>query len=485
MSINLVLSANANANGKVEALERCVLDLVQLFTTWKNSFARVNRLPPEILARVAWFLPSHSIYAGLRVCRYWYNVLMSPEVWSDIDLDRIDAAQVFLDRSKGAPVDVKIAQSPGETELSILSTYSSRIRSLDISPGATWKELLTHFSNAPAPVMRNLRVARDWRSGTYSQLPSTFFTGNLPSLKTLVLSGISSDLTHLVLPNLTTFELSRVVDSSATLSLSSLLDFLERSPLLEVLRFAYRSRYDDTAAPKRVVALHHLKSIHISGQPLTPLDTSRGLLAHLSLPFGVVAELSIFVHGSDNDIVPRAVPLHHDLIPCTKSLKKIRFQWLSDTNCVMTFLGDNGVLRIFANWRRDHQDFAAGAICSFGSLDVSGIDTLVVEGYGDNNQYFIQALTTLESLRWLTLTGCNNESLLSALRHEGTSPRLRHLTVGFTHKRGAHAADLLGMVKIRKLRGQGLETLSLDQGSLGNFVGDISSLQEHVGSLEV
>lgn len=118
--------ANDSTDEKVKALERCVLDLIPLLATWKNSFVKVNRLPPEILARVGWFLSSRDIYAGLRVCRYWHNVLMSPEIWSDIDLDHIGVAQIFLSRSKGVPINIRITQSPGEMQLSTLSDCSSR-----------------------------------------------------------------------------------------------------------------------------------------------------------------------------------------------------------------------------------------------------------------------------------------------------------------------------------------------------------------------
>ena len=89
-----------------------MLDLILLFAMWKNSLVSVNRLLPEVLARVAQFLSHDDPYAGLRVCRYWYNVLMTPELWSDFDLDRANAAAVFLSRLGGVPVDVKITRWP-------------------------------------------------------------------------------------------------------------------------------------------------------------------------------------------------------------------------------------------------------------------------------------------------------------------------------------------------------------------------------------
>lgn len=464
--------ADVSTDGKVESLERCVLDLVH-----------VNRLPPEILTRVARFLSRRDLCAGLRVCRYWYNVMMSPELWSDIDLDQIYNAQIFLVRSNEAPVDVEITQVPTEMQLSVLSTCSSRIRSLNISSSAVRENLLTRFSDTPAPLMRNLRITRAPWSSTYSQLPSTLFTGNLPSLRTLVLADISSDLTHFILPNLTTFELRHVTNSSATLSLSSLLDLFERSPFLENLHFNYHSRYDDTVAPKRVIALHHAKCISISGQLLIPNDTSRGLLAHLSLPSGVVVKLSVCIHEPDRDIVARTIPLHHDLIPCTKSLKKIEFQRLSCSSCFVAFSGDNGALCIFAKWQGTSEGSVARAICSFGPLDVSGVETLAVRNYRGNHEHFTQALRSLVNLRSLSLGRCDSEVSVYALRQEGTSPRLRHLAMD-SHARGLHVCDLLEMTKARNLRDQELETLSFKLSSRGDLVGDISWLQKYVGCLE-
>ena len=124
-----------------------MLDSVPLFTSWKDSFAGVNRLLLEILVRVARLLSNQDLYAGLRACRNRYNAMMSPEVWSDIDLDQVCDAQIFLTRSKGAPVDIEITDSPKEIQLSILSVCSSRIRSLDISSYAVRECFLTRTTH--------------------------------------------------------------------------------------------------------------------------------------------------------------------------------------------------------------------------------------------------------------------------------------------------------------------------------------------------
>jgi len=71
---------------------------------------------------------------------------------------------------------------------------------------------------------------------------------------------------------------------------------------------------------------------------------------------------------------------------------------------------------------------------------------------------------------------------LYALRQEGTSPRLRYLAIDL-HTNELRVGDLLEMVKVRKLRDQELETLSLEVSSDDDLVGDISSLQEHVGGV--
>jgi hypothetical protein len=471
-------------DGKVEALERCVLDLVPLLADWKNSFAGVNCLPPELLARVAWFLPSRDIYAGLRVCRYWYNVMMSPELWSDIDLDWIDRVPVFLRRSKEAPVNMKITRRPKEIHRSTLRTCSSRIHSLDISSQAVGHQLLTHFPNTPAPLMRDLRVTRDYYSPRYLQLPSTLFTGNLPSLRVLVLVNISSDFTHLTLPNLTSFLLLDVTDPNANLTLSNLLNFLERSPLLQTAFFGYHSRYDDAVAPERIVTLHHLEHIRIKGEPLTPIDASRGLLAHLSLPSVEKLKLSVKIPGPDTDIVARAIPPHRDPIHCTESLGRILFQHKSDSQCTVTFFGMHGSFCIRANWERDYGDFAARAVYSFGSLDVSGVSTLVTN-YRGPDRHFTRALRSLENLRSLVVW-CHGDAavLLYCLCQEGTSPLLRTLNMKIWHGSGVRVDDLLEVVRVRKLRGQTLEELSLELSSPDTLVGDVSLLQEHVGSLD-
>jgi len=244
-----------------------------------------------------------------------------------------------------------------------------------------------------------------------------------------MLFDISSDLNYFVLPNLTSFVLQCLLGPNATLSLSSLLGFLERSPPLENLYLSYQGGYDNTVAPRRVVTLHRMKCISITGMLLVPNDASCGLLAHLSLPSGVVVRLSVFIFGPCRDFVACAIPLHHDLIPCTKSLRKIKFLQIPDCGCAVLFSGDNGVLRISVSWQGEFEVRGAGAICSLGPLDVSGIETLVVGNCLETREHFTQTLRSLVNLCSLTLWECDNKTVLHALRQEGTSPRLRYLAI--------------------------------------------------------
>ena len=95
----------------------------------------------------------------------------------------------------------------------------------------------------------------------------------------------------------------------------------------------------------------------------------------------------------------------------------------------MLFSGTHGALRIGACWGGT-QDFAARAICSFGSLDVSGVETLVVENHGGAHQYLTQALRSLTTLRSLRVSLFHHAAApLCALRQEGTSPLLRHFSM--------------------------------------------------------
>ena len=124
----------------------------------------------------------------------------------------------------------------------------------------------------------------------------------------------------------------------------------------------------------------------------------------------------------------------------------------------------------------------AGAICSFEPLDVSGVETLVVGNYPETREHFTQALRSLVNLCSLTLWECDNEMGFHALRQEGTLPLLRYLAID-SHTDKLRVSDLLEMEKVRKLRDQKLETLSFEVSSHDDLVGDISSLQEHVGSV--
>jgi hypothetical protein len=151
----------------------------------------------------------------------------------------------------------------------------------------------------------------------------------------------------------------------------------------------------------------------------------------------------------------------------------------------MLFSGTHNALRIGACWGGTH-DFAARAICSFGSLDVSGVETLVVENHGGAHQYLTQALRSLTNLRSLKVSLFHHAAApLCALRQEGTSPLLRHFSMDLFDGCRVQTEDLRKMAKVRKSRGQRLESLRLDLSSGSAVIGDISSLKGYVGRIKV
>jgi len=56
-----------------------------------NTFPEINRLPPEILALIPFFLNEHKdLVFTTHVCRHWRNTIVaSPPLWSSLDNETI------------------------------------------------------------------------------------------------------------------------------------------------------------------------------------------------------------------------------------------------------------------------------------------------------------------------------------------------------------------------------------------------------------
>ncbi|KDQ15875.1 hypothetical protein BOTBODRAFT_31333 [Botryobasidium botryosum FD-172 SS1] len=215
------------------------LDLIKVHTATalsrvhyrRNGFAPVHRLPIELLARIFEFATTGSNHSNGTlfrdvgmviswVCKVWRGVaLHTPTLWTNIDALSAVHTSIFLERSKGAPLDVTIdfgamlPSSPDDERFVRLASQINRWRSLKVRRYA-WPhgDVLGRLISNPAP---NLEVVDflntfSWRNDVDAPAFSTNpFAGSTPRLRELSTSVFCFPLSHSIYSDLAILHISR------------------------------------------------------------------------------------------------------------------------------------------------------------------------------------------------------------------------------------------------------------------------------------
>ena len=138
----------------------------------QNMLLPVNRLPPEILSRIARDVPhkysnidAQRIIPLTHVCRYWRAAIVSvPENWTLISSCSNLLAALSLERSRAAPLEVslfmdEVREQPGFAGL--LIPYLENVKILRISELTTVEEIAQTLPNFPlsTPNLQSLELS--------------------------------------------------------------------------------------------------------------------------------------------------------------------------------------------------------------------------------------------------------------------------------------------------------------------------------------
>ena len=127
-------SSQAYKIGKMVVSE--TLKVPRLVRSVKNSFAPVNRIPPDILS----LIPDHCGYveddadriALIHACRCFGDVFVSrSSLWTKLDFMNAKKANTYIQRSKSSPSDIYLKDSH-ITYLGLVIPHVQRIESLTI-----------------------------------------------------------------------------------------------------------------------------------------------------------------------------------------------------------------------------------------------------------------------------------------------------------------------------------------------------------------
>lgn len=484
---------------QVDLLEQGVLRVLGYAQSIRNEFAPINRIPVTVLSLIPKYLDAGvDVITLTHVCRGWRRVFIScASLWTRLDFANVNKTRTYVERSKSLPLEIFIIDSNGKTyskdAFQLAAPHVKRFKSLTI--GRTSESLRNFTTCLPflPPLLEELIL-----DFTCNPAPSISFgplNENLPSLRTLKLAGILTNLPWKNLRNLTTFELR--YPKSSNMTVTRLLDFLENAPHLRNIMLQHSIPPQRKASPSRVVHLRNLINLTIIAD-----QGNANFLNHLSIPELVSLTLE-FGFSRTNSPLPK-------LLPEAKSLENLfRFTTVNllfaRNEKFLRLVGPGGELCILGHWGPE-----GGAAPSFVDLDgrilhslpncfsLHTTQRLTVTEYtaptpGEtdlNRSPVTRTLIRMANLRALQLIQCNNLVFIFALNPNSNSsrvvpcPNLEELVLYVEARDAFNIPQLMNTVKERALRGAKLRSVTIV--GLRDLVPgkEVFKLREHVPHVE-
>lgn len=370
----------------------------------KNSFAPINRLPPEMLTLIQTFRESEkTLTNATAVCRYWRGTLISaPNLWNNIVCSE-EASQdtvgtrvhTYFERSGSVPVSVRIHARASR----FLSPHTERISRLVvvIDEQSDLSEIGEHLSKS-APLLQKLTLRlKQWRLQDLA-LPPGFFSAFLSSARTLNLCGAILSPGPCQLSKLTEFTLQSLLGNVTP---TILLDTLEQMPLLRVFEAVLTCvDYLDPIPWDRVVTLPHLEEIMITINENRFTPTANPILPALCLPSARKVTLqSINARGAPS--TPILPLLFKERLPNWTVTQRASAA-LDEGRNGIEFLGLNhSKLTLCANSNAPY----AFTPLTYGGMPFESVRTLRVSFRSPtvDTVFFTHLLLSMKGLEWLQL----------------------------------------------------------------------------------
>ena len=284
---------------QIESLETKARDVLRSILSLRNTLQPVNRLPPEILSRIARHVlvrrnrDARPIFPLTHVCRYWRESIVSaPENWTLIsDSCSEDLVALSLERAKAAPLVISLSMSwvmrlhrlPG-----IIVPHFQNVVSFTVDSIPTPGEFTKVFPSFPRSLsnLHSLTLhAKDIKGWDLSIDPFEPLPHNL---RYLSLIKIHPHPLFLRLRTLT--ELSLTIPRFS-LHLDTLLDFLEANASLESVELLIKFVEPSLRNSQRRAAIgNRLQRLYIHSWDL--MD-ARAIIANIPLRKGACLDIHL------------------------------------------------------------------------------------------------------------------------------------------------------------------------------------------------
>lgn len=252
----------------------------QVAATVINLANLAQCLPPKILLRVvAGFQGERDLIAATHVCAQWRAILTStPYLWTKINFEHSTRANIYLERSKTALINITIGKSKGiNGPAEILSgappSWIARTRSLCIQTDNENIKKVAGRLFQEMPNLQSLTIEGKQNQpynpyylpngpdvGGAIYIPAGFLGRHAPLLQRLTFHLVCpSVVLNFPLPNLTHIDW---VSKTALVAIEGLLELFGSSPLLEDIRMhAWVQRTILVDLPLKVVTLNKLHKL--------------------------------------------------------------------------------------------------------------------------------------------------------------------------------------------------------------------------------
>ena len=437
----------------------------------KNTFAPINRVPPEILSLIPDYCETEKeLIRMTHVCRGWREIFTScASLWTVLDCTNSHKTNVYIQRSRGAPLEVslEIRDHTRHHDISffLMLPHIVRLKALTLhGPKDSILGLIKYLGPSPAPLLKlDIRVY-----GTHcAAVENIFFDRSFSSLRELRLSFVLTDLPWKNLSNLTTFHFEHV-----QVTVTQLLDFFERAPLLCEIQLWGSLLSPSNAPAERVLSIPRLRSLRINGEPVHSI-----LLNHLLIPNGAFVRQEF--HPSSTPSIPDYLPRSLDNLGNLSHITSIILRL--DSGIFMCFKGPSGGLDIVCTWTDsdlDPPELGDQILRFLNKFRTSTTESLEITEYHVSGHPDIkesgtyQTLLPMNNLRTLTLTRCVIHSFLLALNPNRNAsntvvcPKLEELVLYTPYspaiQDGSCIDGLLEMVKERASWGAKLSAIVID-----------------------
>jgi hypothetical protein len=455
----------------ISRFERDISTALVVVRGWMNTFARINRIPLDILCLIPTYLSSQKDrFRASFVCRHWRRAFLQyAALWSQLVLkDNEEYVTTLLERAKGSALDVVAIRGARLGTVALLSPHTLQIRHLRF-PHNNWTDILrfSGVNSGPLPLLRTLyiRLAESNDQLGMLTLPSFPLLSGAANLEEFVLDSMMGSnwlipLNSFVFPNLTTFKLSTI--PTPEFKASDFLGFLKASPTLQTVEthvYGYL-RLEDIPQDMLVV-LPNVETFSLSGR-------DKGwhvyrLAMHISCPHADHTSLVQEVY--DYDMTPGL-----EIFPDPASWETIVHQYSTGpteevtfgvkdhkfTTYFLTFQSHDTVIRLGFNlfasgaeeeeldlpWEEmDVEIFSQACSTIVGHPLLSHVKRLCIEGWTtvlatSSADVVVELFRCLGPLDELTFDGCNLEMFLAPFinlpefgRFARVFPHVKKLTI--------------------------------------------------------